>query len=79
MFDGMIVYKQWHKKIGRWCAYLYNPNTKERTTMAWAKYLMCLHLGRMLDPNTETVDHINDDKTDDRIENLQLLTRNENK
>lgn len=78
MFDGMIVYKQWHKKAGRWYAYLYNPLTKERTTIAWAKYIMCLHLGRMLNPNLETVDHINNDKSDDRLNNLQLLTRLEN-
>lgn len=32
------------------------------------------HLGRKLLPN-ETVDHINGDFTDDRLENLQILTR----
>ncbi len=78
LFDGIIVYKQWHKKQGRWYAYLYTPLTKHHTTMSWAKYVMCMHLNRTLDPDKETVDHINNDKTDDRIENLQLLTRKDN-
>jgi len=46
-----------------------------RRTVSYPKYLMEQHLGRELDPDLETVDHINDDFTDDRIENLQILTR----
>lgn len=46
-----------------------------RGTKLYSRYLMEQHLGRSLDPNLETVDHINKDYTDDRIENFQLLTR----
>lgn len=49
-----------------------------RGTMLYSRYLMEEHLGRALDRNTETVDHKNGDKTDDRLENLQLLTRSAN-
>lgn len=35
------------------------------------------HLGRRLEP-WEQVDHVNGDKTDDRLENYQLLTQTEN-
>lgn len=47
-------------------------------TTLYSRYLMEQHLGRRLDPVSETVDHINDDFTDDRIDNLQLMTRADN-
>ena len=49
-----------------------------RRNMAYARFLMQEHLGRRLDPLTEHVDHENEDKLDDRIENLQILTPGEN-
>ena len=48
-----------------------------RQTKSYPRYLMEQHLGRELLPS-ETVDHINNDFTDDRIENLQLLSRIDN-
>ena len=49
----------------------------KRRTQSYPRYLMEQHLGRELLPN-EHVDHINDDCSDNRIENLQLLSQAEN-
>lgn len=50
----------------------------DRTSTQYARYLMSVKLGRFLDSELETVDHIDGDKTNDNIDNLQLLTRLEN-
>ena len=50
---------------------------QDRTTISYARYLMSVRLGREL-PVNMLVDHINGDKMDDRIENMQLLTVKEN-
>lgn len=47
-------------------------NGDKRTTIAYARYLMAVKLGRMLTAD-EQVDHIDNDKTNDAIENLQIL------
>lgn len=54
---------------------LFNSN-KDRTTIAYAKYLMSVHLGHEI-PEGYEVDHIDDDSTNDEISNLQLLTEEE--
>lgn len=51
---------------------LVNSNT-DRTTIAYARYLVCIKLGRILEQGYE-VDHINGDCSDDRLDNLQILT-----
>lgn len=51
---------------------------KDRKTISYARYLMGVKLGYEV-PSNYQVDHINNDKTDDRIENLQLLTLEENR
>lgn len=48
-----------------------------KTSMSYARYLMQQHLGRILE-SWEEVDHIDNDKTNDSIENLQILSRKEN-
>ncbi len=48
-----------------------------RKTTSYARYLMEKSLGRIL-TNTEEVDHINEDFTDDRLENLQVISKLEN-
>ena len=55
---------------------LYNSHA-DRTTISYARYLMSVSLGRMLDRN-EVVDHINNDKLDDRLDNYQILSPAEN-
>ena len=48
-----------------------------KTSVSYARYLMSVSLGRYLSRN-EHVDHINGNKMDDRIENLQILSQHEN-
>ncbi len=55
---------------------LYN-SCKDRTTVSYSRYLMTIKEKRFLE-SWEQVDHINEDKTDDRIENLQILSSSEN-
>ena len=55
---------------------LYNSH-KDRSSTQYARYLMAVKLGRFL-TDDETVDHIDGDKTNDSIDNLQLLSRAEN-
>ena len=50
---------------------------KLKITKLYAKFLMEAFLGRILSKE-ETIDHINENPLDDRIENLQILTREEN-
>lgn len=46
------------------------------TYILYSRALMCAHVGRMLGPD-EIVHHVNEDETDDRIENLTLVSRAE--
>ena len=48
-------------------------NKQKMERMLYARYLLSVQLRRRL-TDTETVDHIDGDKTNDSIENLQLLT-----
>lgn len=65
------------REKGRRNVTLVNRDTKERSSTSYARYLMSVHLKRMLNED-EHVDHINEDKTDDRIENYQILTLEQN-
>jgi hypothetical protein len=61
---------------GRTYIRLYN-NPDDRFTTSYARYLMSVHLKRLLNDD-EVVDHINGDRTDDRLENLQILDEQQN-
>lgn len=74
---AVIVYGPYKRKDGRKHVIHYDNVTNKRRTQSYSRYLMEQHLGRELD-SWEHVDHINNDPTDDRIENLQLLTQKEN-
>jgi hypothetical protein len=47
------------------------------SSVAYARVLLSVKLGRLL-TDDEEADHKNNDNTDDRIDNLQVLTREEN-
>jgi hypothetical protein len=48
-----------------------------RRTVSYPKYLVEQNLGRPLHPDLETIDHINRDKTDNDINNLRIMPRDE--
>ena len=62
-------------KFGRKRVDLVNSD-KDRTTIAYARYLMCVKIGYILSSEYE-VDHIDRDCSNDEIDNLQILTREE--
>ena len=72
----MKVYGPYTRKDGRQHIIYYDFNNIRRT-QSYPRYLMEQKLGRVLD-STEHIDHINGDHTDNRIENLQILSQKEN-
>lgn len=51
---------------------------EDRTTISYAKYLICIKLDRLLTED-EQVDHIDGDKRNDSLDNLQVLSVEEHK
>lgn len=49
-----------------------------KMTRSYPKYLMEIHLGRELDPDLETIDHIDRNFCNNELSNLQILTRKRN-
>jgi hypothetical protein len=49
---------------------------RDRSLLYYYRGLMAAHLGRLLRPD-EIVHHVNGDPSDDRLENMQILTRAE--
>ena len=56
---------------------LFNSDS-DRTTISYARYLMCVKIGDFLPASVE-VDHIDADKTNDTLENLQVLSVEDHK
>lgn len=75
-FEGYKVYGPYlAKREGRMTVRLRAEGRVD--TMLYSRYLMCVKLGRRL-TRDEHVDHINNDKTDDRLDNLQVLSARDN-
>jgi len=66
-------YKRISIKDGRARIDLIN-SSKERTTISYARYLLSIKIGREL-LESEEADHINGDRTNDDINNLQVLNK----
>ena len=62
---------------GRRNVVLFNSQI-DRSTVSFARYLMSVKLGRFL-TDQEEVDHIDDNKTNDDPNNLQILTPEQNR
>lgn len=63
------------KKSGRNMLILIGP--EGRLTTAYARYLVAVKLGRFLEAD-ETVDHIDENPSNDTIDNLQILSLRDN-
>lgn len=69
------VYGPYKRKDGR--QHIVKVVNGVKTTQSYPRYIMEQHLGRELLPE-ETVDHIDEDFTNDDISNLRLISREEN-
>lgn len=75
-FEGLVGYYQ--EIDGRRYIYTVDKNSGKRRLISKARYLMSVKLGRVL-TSLEEVDHIDGDKSNDDIGNLQILSPSENK
>ena len=73
---GYRLYEVYHSKEDRWYAQLVSAD--HRTTTALARYRLSVKLGRKL-LKTEQVDHIDENRRNDSVGNLQILTPVENR
>jgi hypothetical protein len=64
-------------KNGRKYIHMINLITGKHRITSFARYLVSVYLKRFL-LKTEVVDHKDEDKTNDRLSNYQILTSNEN-
>ena len=72
---GTKVYGPYTRKDGRQHVILYRDGV--RTTVSYPKYLLEQKLGRKLESH-ETCDHIDNDPTNNSLDNLQVLSRADN-
>ncbi len=73
-----IIYGPYLRKDGRKHIILYDPINRTRTTVSYPKYLLIANgIHSNYNPD-ETTDHIDEDFTNDDLNNLQVLTRAEN-
>lgn len=77
-WNNYWVYEVWHRKEGRWMVNFISMTSEYRTTSSRARYRMSTNLGRFL-KDDEHVDHIDNDKSNDDINNLQILSPLENR
>lgn len=70
------VYGPYNRLDGRQIVILVSKDGTRRT-VSYPKYLLEQHLGRRLDPNLETVDHWDSDYTNNDLNNLRIIPRDQ--
>lgn len=76
-FIKYSCYLNLHKKMNRMQVCIINDDNKCRRTILYSKYLMSIKECRILSKEEE-VDHIDGNKLNDNISNLEIVTRNIN-
>lgn len=71
----MRVYGPYLRKDGR--QHVIVITGSNRRTVSYPKFLMEQKLGRQLDPDLETVDHIDGDFTNNNFSNLRIISRSQ--
>jgi hypothetical protein len=72
----MKVHGPYRRRDGRQIVIVVENNGKRRT-VSYPKWLMELQMGRKLDPNLETVDHIDSNFENNDISNLRIMPRDQ--
>ena len=77
-YDGYWIYSPViNSSSGRRIMVLVSRRDGSKTSLSYARYLMSVSVGRIL-TDKEFVDHIDENKLNDQISNLQILTQSEN-
>ena len=77
LYDGKKVYGPYTRKDGRQVVILKTPGSKkDHQTVSYPKYLVEMYIGRYL-TDSETVDHIDGDFTNNSLDNLRIVERSE--
>lgn len=77
-FAEYAAYKIYHGKMKRWQVCLVPHAGGKRTTLLYSKFVMSVALGRRL-TRLEEVDHVDGDRLNDSISNLEIVSRGENR
>ncbi len=72
----MKVFGPYKRKDGRQIVIVVERNGKRRT-VSYPKWILELQLGRKLDPNLETVDHIDSNIDNNDLKNLRIVPRDQ--
>lgn len=70
----MKVHGPYKRRDGRQIVIIVERNGRRRT-VSYPKWLMEIQLGRKLDPNLETIDHIDSNFDNNNLDNLQIIDR----